>query len=190
MKKYIAHLTSLTPYAQGRYHDLPKLEREQPEAYDKRTYLHRLHTSLGKVYIPPMAFKKCIEETASYLRMQIPGQGKATYTKNFKRGVLCNEPFLLDLTPEQTRLERIFTSLTPGKMNSPRGWRHFPVIDQWEGNLEITILDDIITEHVLRRHLEIGGQITGIGVWRPSSPNGGLWGKFKVLGMTGQEVEV
>ena len=39
MKQYAANLKSLTPYAQGRFHDLPKLEREQPEAYDRRTYL-------------------------------------------------------------------------------------------------------------------------------------------------------
>lgn len=188
MKKYIAHLVSTTPYSQGRHHDTPKLEREQPEAYDRRTYLRRLHTAVGKVYIPPMAFKKCLEETASYLKMQIPGQGKATYTKNFKRGVLCTEPITLDIRPEDTRMERIFTSLTPSKMNSPRGWRHFPVIDHWEGDLEILVIDEIITEFVLRRHLEIAGMISGIGVYRPSSPNGGTWGKFKLE--TLKEVEM
>ena len=190
MKQYAANLKSLTPYAQGRFHDLPKLEREQPEAYDRRTYLSRLHVSMGSIFIPPMAFKKCIEETAQYLRMQIPGQGKSTYTKNFKRGVLCNEPLMLDRSPEDTRLERIFTSLQPGKANSGRGWRHFPVIDSWEGVLKVIVLDELITEAILRRHLEVGGQITGVGVWRPSSPNGGLWGKFSVVDMVEEDLSL
>lgn len=186
MKRYDAQLQSVTPYTQGRYHDMPKLEREQPEAYDKRTYLHRLHTAMGQVYIPPMAFKKCLEDTARYLGMQIPGKGKATYTKNFRQGVLLNEPMMLGLTPEDTRLERIYTSLTPQKTNGPRGWRHFPVIDQWQGTLQILVIDELITADVLRKHLEVGGMITGIGVWRPQ--NGGMWGKFRVLGMEEQEV--
>lgn len=220
MQLYTAHLQSTTPYCQGRHHDTPKLEREQPEAYDKRTYLNRLHTSTGRIFIPPMAFKKCLEETAQYVKMQIVGQGKATYTKNFKRGVLVNEPIMIqrpvsgngngaavdvtpadtrlevvslpldyaDITPADTRLDRIFTSLTPSKMNSPRGWRYFPVIDQWAGIATITVLDELITKDVLQKHLDFAGLITGLGVWRPSSPNGGMWGKFKVLKLESQEL--
>ena len=105
--------------------------------------------------------------------MQIPGQGKSTYTKNFKRGVLCNEPLMLDRSPEDTRLERIFTSLQPGKTNSGRGWRHFPVIDSWEGVLKVIVLDELITEAILRRHLEVGGQITGVGCGVPPHPTVG-----------------
>jgi hypothetical protein len=186
MKKYEAFLESLTPYCQGRHHDAPKLEQERPEAYDKRTCLQRLHTVTGgkgqpeRIYIPPTAFKKCLEETAIYLGLQIPGKGKSTYTKHFKRGVLCTEPLLLDIGPKDVRIVRIFTSLTPGKMNSPRGWRYFPVIDSWSGVLEIVVIDEMITAEVLKKHLEVGGVISGIGVWRPSSPNGGMWGKFKL----------
>jgi hypothetical protein len=61
-------------------------------------------------------------------------------------------------------------------------------MDQWNGQLTIIVLDELITEAILRRHLDLGGQITGIGVWRPSSPNGGMWGKFKVLSMEEQEI--
>jgi hypothetical protein len=39
-------------------------------------------------------------------------------------------------------------------------------------------VDDIFTAEVVKRHLELGGMITGIGVWRPE--NSGLWGKFTV----------
>jgi hypothetical protein len=191
MKLYEAYLQSVTAYGQGRHHDEPKLPQEQPEAYDRRTYLHRLHTSGGKVFIPPMAFKLCLEKMANYLKMKIPGQGTATYTKCFKQGLLINEPILLDITPEQTKMHRIFTSLTPNKPNGPRGWRHFPVIEAWEGVLPIIVVDELITEEVLRKHLAMAGLITGIGVWRPSSPGGGgYWGKFKLVALTVKELDV
>jgi hypothetical protein len=179
MKIYHATLESVTPYSQGRHHDTPKLEREGPEAYDKRTYLQRLHTSMGEIYIPPMAFKLCLEETAQYLGMQVAGRGKATYTKHFRQGILINEPVMLGLKPADTRLERIFTSLEPNKIKGPRGWRHFPVIDRWGGVLQITVVDEIITASILQQHLRLAGQITGIGIWRPA--NKGMWGKFKLL---------
>lgn len=186
MHFYDAHLQSVTPYAQGKHHEIPKLEREQAGDYDKRTYLGRLHVAAGKVYIPPMAFKFCLQDTARYMGMQVPGKGKATYTKNFVQGVICSEPVQLGITPEETRLEPIFTNLTPNKPNGPRGWRHFPVIDTWEGHLEITVVDDLITKPILQKHLEIAGVITGIGVWRPQ--RGGFWGKFKLLALTEKEV--
>lgn len=185
MKIYEAHLKSTVPYAQGRYHDTPKESRELHDDYEKRTYLNKLHTSVGKVYIPPMAFKKCLEETAQYLKLQIPGRGKETYTKNFRQGVLCNEPCMLDLTPADTRLEKVFTLSQPSKPQGGRVWKYFPVMDHWEGVLTIWALDDMITNEVLTKHLQIGGQITGIGVWRPR--NGGMWGKFKLIELVEKE---
>ncbi len=188
MKIYEAMLHSTSPYGQGRYHNAPKLERELHDAYEERTCLQKLHTAVDQVYIPPMAFKKCLEETARYMKIQIPGRGKETYTKNFVQGVICNEPLMLGMTPDKCRIEKVFTLSQPSKPQGGRVWKHFPVIDLWEGVLPIWVVDDMITREVLLRHLEIGGQITGIGVWRPH--RGGLWGKFKVLELAEHEVEV
>ena len=186
MKKYHVHLTSMTPYAQGRMHSSPKLERETHDAYEARTWRERLHVAVDNVFIPAQAFKSCLTETAMYVKMQIPGQGKATYTKNFKQGVMCPEPVMLDIAPTEVREFRLFTSSQPGKLGSGRVWKHFPVIDQWEGMLALWVVDDIITKEVLAKHLEIGGLLTGVGVWRPR--NGGSWGKFKVVSL--EEVDV
>jgi hypothetical protein len=54
------------------------------------------------------------------------------------------------------------------------------------GELQIVAIDDIFTQDVILRHLKVGGQLTGIGVWRAG--NGGLQGKFQVLSMTEQDV--
>jgi hypothetical protein len=188
MKKYTASLQSVTPYSQGRHHTTEKLDREGHDAYAERTALEQLHVGPSGIYIPPMAFKKCLQDTARYLKLQIPGRGKETYTKNFTQGVLCPEPIFLRLSAEDVRIEKVFTWGDPNKKTGGRVWRYFPVIDAWEGILEIWVIDEIIVREVLQKHLALGGQITGIGTWRPQS--GGMWGKFKVVAMEEHDVDV
>jgi hypothetical protein len=186
MKAFDATLHSLTPYAQGRYHGTQKLPQELEQAYEERCVLHKLHTAVGEIYVPPMAFKHCIESAARYTGDQIPGRGKERYTKHYVQGVLCPDPLMLGMKADTVRIEKVFTSTQPGKPNSGRAWKWFPVIDSWSGVLQIIAVDDIFTPDVIERHLRIGGLITGIGVWRPE--RGGMWGKFQVLGVTEREL--
>ena len=183
MKQYIAHLQSITPYSQGRNHNTPR-ERESDDAYAERTALQRMHTSMGKIVIPPMAFHLCLQETASYIKMKIKGQGTSTYTKNFIRGLLFNEPVILDKTLEDCRIEKVFVPAQPNKPGS-RVWKYYPVLDTWEAMVPFIVVDELLTKEILKRHWEMAGVITGIGVWRPI--NRGLWGKFKLLAL--EEVE-
>jgi hypothetical protein len=186
MKKFIATLESVSAYAQGRYHDTPKLPRENESDYEARTVHAKLHTAVGQIFIPPLAFKLCMETTARYLGEKVPDKGQATYTKFYRQGLICTEPILLNLTPEQVRVARVFIPSQPSKPKGGRVWKLFPVIDQWEGQLSIIAIDDLFTPQILLRHLTIGGLINGIGVWRPE--NGGLWGKFKVRSLDEEEI--
>lgn len=178
MKTFEADLRSITPYSQGRHHNTPKLVKELDPAYEARTVLNKLHTSMGEIFIPPMAFKLLFESTAGYSGERIAGKGQETYTKHYRRGVMCSEPVMLGIKPEEVRIEDLFLPSQPGKAKSPRVWKKFPVIDHWAGVLQIRVVDDIFTGDVILRHLELGGVITGIGVWRPE--NSGMHGKFKV----------
>lgn len=187
MQRYTAHLVSSSAYAQGHYHNAPKLERELHDAYEERTVYSKMHTTPdGDIFIPPMAFKKCLEDTARYLKMQIPGRGKETYTKNFVQGVICSEPVFLRQTKDDAYIEKVFTLSQPGKANGGRVWKYFPVLKQWEGDLDIFVVDEMITKDILQKHLNLGGQITGVGVWRPQ--RGGMWGKFSCTALTEQTV--
>lgn len=178
MKVFRAELHSLTPYGQGRHHLDDKLPRELDDAYETRTYLSKCHQAAGELFIPPMAFKLLLRTTAGYLSEKIPGRGQETYTKHYRQGVICPEPVMLGLKVEEVRHVRIFTSSQPGKAKSGRVWKSFPVIDTWAGELYIHAVDDIFTPEVIHRHLDIGGRLVGIGVWRPE--NEGMWGKFQV----------
>jgi hypothetical protein len=56
-----------------------------------------------------------------------------------------------------------------------------PRFSRWSCSGTITVLDEMITEDVLRNILVFAGRYSGIGDWRPSAPKSpGPWGKFSV----------
>ena len=57
----------------------------------------------------------------------------------------------------------------------------FPKIDEWEGEVTITVLDDKITESVLKEHLTEGGQFIGLGSHRVQ--NRGIYGRFALVSL-------
>jgi hypothetical protein len=128
MKRFVAELQSSTPLSFGRNHDTPKLPRELEQAYEERTVLHKLHTAAGQIYIPPMAFKLCLEQTASYLGEQVPGKGAERYTKHYRQGVLCPEPVMLGITAEKVRIDKVFIPSQPGAPSQDGSGNGFPLL--------------------------------------------------------------
>lgn len=179
MKIATAHLKSVAPYSQSRYHDTPKLDKERPDDYEMRTWANRLSvTDDGHVFIPPMAFKKSLETAARFLGMQIKGRGKATYTKHFKAGVLVTDALVLPIKKDDVPGEVFFVP-SDGKAGSgSRVKRKFPVIREWEGDVQYFILDETITPDVFEAHLREAGNFIGIGRFRPE--NGGFYGRYSI----------
>lgn len=186
MKKFVAELKGLTPYAQGKMHVEEKLPQELNDAYAARTWRAKLHQGVGEIYIPPQAPKLLLETTARYLGDQIPGKGKSTYTKHYRQGINIPDPIMLGIRVEEVECEKIFTWAEPQRRHGPRVWRYFPVIRHWAGVLTILAIDDIFTPEVIARHLQLGGTLVGLGVWRPE--NGGMWGKFAVTHFDEQSI--
>ena len=92
MWKTRVRLTSMSPYSQSRPHCESKLEKETPDAHEARTWHMRIHQHklTGEVVMPAMAVRNCLAEAAKFLSMQIPGKGKATYTKHFESGIMVS----------------------------------------------------------------------------------------------------
>jgi hypothetical protein len=181
MKIATATLVSAAPYSQSRSYsqEVEKLPRETPDAYEQRTWRNKCHTdSEGRIFIPPMAFKMALDKGASMLGRQIPGKGKATYTKFFLSGCLVMEPLALGIKAEDVASDRIYAN-TDGKRGSgKRVWRTFPRIDKWRGDVVFNVLADEITPDVFEEHLKQAGAFVGIGRFRPE--NGGYYGRFIV----------
>lgn len=184
MRTYEVSFKSSTPMSQGRSYEreVPKQPKEGADDYEKRTWRNRLHINKnGEVLIPPFAFKNCLDESAKFLSKQIPGKGKATYTKHFQSGVLVLEPLNLGVKAEEVRGEWRFVPADGVPGSGKRVHKCFPVIDEWGGKVTFHVLDETITEDVLREHLEQAGLFIGVGSFR--ARNRGIWGRFEVVGI-------
>lgn len=183
MKTATVTIKGISPYSQARYHETEKLAKENHRDYERRTWRNRLHVNEdGLVFIPPMAFKNCLSEAAKFLSIQIPGKGKATYTKHFEAGVLVVTPSILDIKPDDVEGEWLFVPADGKRGSGKRVNKCFPVIKSWEAKVEFLIVDETITQDVFKQHLEEAGKFIGIGRFRPR--NNGFYGRFKVEEMS------
>jgi hypothetical protein len=174
-----AHLKSTSPYSQSKHYSDPKLDREIPRDYEARTWRSRMHvTKDGFVFIPPMAFKNCLSEAAKFWNKQIPGKGKATYTKHFEAGIILLDEVQLSIRAEDVEGEWLFLPSDGQRGGGKRVDKCYPRIDAWSAVVAFQILDEIITEDVFSEVLEVAGSYIGIGRWRPR--NNGCYGRFTV----------
>lgn len=182
MKTAIAKLQSVSPYSQSRHYTTEKLPKESARDYEARTWKDRAHvTQDGFIYVPPMAFKNCLSEIAKYLSVQIPGKGKATFTKHIEAGVLVTDPLVLPITKDELQGEWLFVPADGKRGGGKRVEKCFPVIQSWSGEVTFHVLDETITRDVFKHHLEQAGAFIGIGRFRPR--NNGYYGRFRVDSM-------
>jgi hypothetical protein len=182
MKTYKAKLKSKSPYSQSRHYTADKLEKEQPADYERRTWRNRMHVSDdGEVFIPPMAIKNCLQDAAKFLSIQIPGKGKATYTKHFEAGVLVVDELMLGINANDVAGEELFVPSDGRPGGGKRVLKVFPLIPKWEAEATIHVVDETITEDVLKRHLDEAGTLIGMGRFRPRKR--GFYGRFDVVSL-------
>lgn len=178
MNEATVKITGTSPYSQSKVVTSPKEPKETHDTHEQRTWRERLHvTPDGFVFIPPNVMKNCLSEAAKYLTKQIPGQGKATYTKHFEAGVMCLDPILLPVKAEDVQAERLHVPSDGKRGGTKRVWKNFPHIPAgWSGTAKFIILDPLITEEVFREHITEAGNYIGIGRFRPR--NNGYYGRF------------
>ena len=183
MRTAHATLHSVSPYSQSKFVN-PELknEKELSNDFEKRIWRERLHVNEnGNVFIPPMAFKNGLYQAAKYLSIQVPGKGKATFTKNFLAGVLVVEGLELPLKKDDVDGEWLHLDSNGVKNSGKRVMRCYPRIPQWSGTVDFLVLDDLITQDVFQRILVESGRFVGIGRFRPFV--GGYYGRYVVDGI-------
>ena len=197
MQVAVATIRGVTPYSQSQPILAERLDKESADAYERRTWMERLHLDgEGNVIIPPAAVKKALEECAAYLQEKIPGKRNATWTKHFVAGVAVVEPPVVRFASVETVSSRSEVFVSPagqriegrwlflaadGKPNSStRVCRCMPELPVgWEADVTFYVLDDGISEPVFAHHLAEAGRFIGIGRFRPRK--GGYYGRFKVV---------
>ena len=179
MKIARVRLKSASPLSQSKYHKTEMREKELAPDYEKRTWRERLHyDSNGEVFIPPMALRNCIYESARYLSLPIPGKARQTYTKHFESGILVSNPIPLGIQKDDVAHEWLFVPSDGKRGGGRRVEKCFPLIESWEGETDVYVFDDIITEGVFLQVLTGAGQFIGLGRFRPR--NLGYYGRFSV----------
>lgn len=191
MKRAIVTLESVSNYSQSRHYseeEVPKLKGELYHDYEKRTWRHRMQVNAeGYVFIPPMAFKNCLSETAKYKSQKIAGKGNATYTKKFESGILVLDPLVLPVKAVDVPGEWLFVPADGVRGSGKRVMKCFPLIAYWKGDVAFYVMDDIITEDIFTDHTKDGGRYIGIGRFRPS--HNGYYGRFTVKKVLWEAVE-
>lgn len=180
-------LESGSPYSQSRQHDAPKLEKETHEAYEQRTWREKCTTDeSGQMVIPAMAFKQALDAVAKRLGDQIPSKGKATYTKHFVGGVICDSDIPLGVMKDDVPGITISANSDGVRGSGKRVKRTFPQIPKWKATARFVVLDDTVTPAVFERHMKEAGRFIGIGRFRPEK--GGLNGRFVPISFKWSEI--
>lgn len=189
MIEVVASIEGISKYGQSRPVEAEKKPKELHKDFEERTWLDKAHINDdGFMVIPAMAIKNCLSDAAKYLSVQIPGKGKATYTKHFEAGVLCLEDAVLNVNKEQIQQQRQFVPADGRRGGSTRVWKSFPVIPpHWKAEFQFLVLDHTITEDVFRAHLEQAGNFIGLGWFRPR--NNGIYGRFQVESLSWTEIQ-
>jgi hypothetical protein len=184
MKIATVQLESRSPIAFGKFHATPKITdakgriTELSDEYEQRTWREKLHyDKAGNVNIPAFAMKNCLSNAAKFISKPIPGKGKSTYTKHIQSGVLITDPLPLGVHKDKVAKLDLFVPSDGMRGGSKRVMKAFPMIDQWQTQGTIYILDEVISEDVLYDHLEAAGDFIGLGSLRVQ--NNGIFGRFK-----------
>lgn len=169
-------LESLTPYSQSRKHDEPRLEGEGADDYNRRTWRSQQLVENGTVHISAFGLQQALVSAARYSKKQIPGQGKATWTKKFEAGIALFENIDLGINPETVEYIDIYANADGIRGSGKRVMRRFPIIPKWSATFDVHILDPIITQEIFTEVVEQAGMFIGIGRYRPEK--GGTNGRF------------
>jgi hypothetical protein len=194
LRSFNAHIIGDTPISFSRHYDeisVPRLStNESHDSYEARTWRFRLHWDLntGQCFVPPTMIKESLTSTARFLNIKY--ERNQTYTKFFESGVLVTSPAMLfenvrDPRPimyQEVKGETYFVPSDGKKGGSKRVNKTFPVIHNWNCDIEVTVSADQIKEEVFARVLTECGRFNGWGRFRPQK--GGFYGRFRVENIT------
>ena len=178
MKTVFATIKGLTPYGQNRAIQSEKNTGESNDSFEQRTWRERMHLDANdEMFIPPMAIKNMLSDCARFLSESVPGKGKSTYTKHFDAGVLVLVPAKLGIKKDDVVGHKQHVPSDGKKGGSSRVWKTFPVVQKWECEIEINLIDPLLIDkpEKVREYLEHSGKFIGLGWFRPR--NGGYYGR-------------
>jgi hypothetical protein len=156
-----------------------KEEGESPDDHDERCWRERLHVDgEGIVYIPAMALKHSLVSASKYVGEKVKGRGQKQWTTFITAGLIVNDNISLGIRAEDVEHKEVFVPSTGVVGAGKRVWKRFPMIPEWHGRAEISIVDPSIKPDRLERYGQLAGLYVGLLWWRVEK--NGQWGRFTV----------
>ncbi len=182
-------LEGSSPIVFSKYHSTPKKAKESPADYETRTWREKAHyDSQENVFVPGTMIASCIREAAKFLSQQVPGKGKATFTKHFDAGIQVNNNAMIGIKKKDLIPLTLFVPSNGQRGGGTRVEKTFPYIPEgWLANFTIFVIDTTITEEVMKYHLQQAGLLIGMGSFRPR--NRGIYGRFRLKDYKWTEME-
>lgn len=182
MLRVTAHIKSASHLIFGKR--IIGAEKQPGETHDdmeKRVWPQKAHVDKnGELFIPAIVIKRALDSTAVVLGKKIPGKGNSRYAKVFITGVMAGENVMLGKTIDDCVPETILCS-SDGKKGGTGGTqvpRVFPMLHEWEGDVELFILTNDLPEAVIKETLVAAGFVNGALSFR--AQNGGMAGRWRV----------
>lgn len=180
MRTVITEIEGLTPYSSSRYFEPNLLKGESKDAHEKRRWREKAHVNdNGVMFIPGVAFKLALDETAQLLNEKIPGKGNQTWTGQFATGVVAMSDLDLGVKIDEVKAIQIFAHANGKRGPGTRVMRFFPLLPSWGGTLEMRVFNDTIPEEVFERFFEQSGLLAGVGRGRPITKSPAGNGRFR-----------
>jgi hypothetical protein len=175
-------LKSASPYSASRQLlDMERGAREAHDVYDERTWQHKMHVNeAGNIIIPGVAFTSAILDAQQVDGAKIPGKRSATYAKLFEKTIRVFESLDTGQPLSAAICEKLSMNADGKRGSGSRVLRSFPKLEQWSGEIEVTVLDPSIPEEIVERAVQMAGSFIGVGRWRVQ--NRGNNGRFSVEG--------
>jgi hypothetical protein len=181
-----------------------KDNKKNSKAGDDRTPAHRWIGALyrneaGEIIMPTENIMRCLMEGGAMVLVPGGKSGK-TFKAQTQSGIMPREigwPLLIGGKPINSKpiqgllKEKNFAAhkatvldmgfslyLKRARIGQSKHIRVRPRFENWSATGELVVIDDQITEGVLRDILEVSGKYKGLGDWRPSSKTPGTFGMF------------
>lgn len=185
MRNVIIEIEGLTPYSASKHIEQNLLKGETKDAHEKRRWREKAHVNdAGEIYIPGVAFKLALDETAALLNEKIPGKGNQTWTSQFATGVVAMSDVELGIPLEEVKAIEIFAHANGKRGPGTRVMRYFPFVPSWSGTLEMRIFNDTLPEEIFERFFEQAGLLAGVGRGRPITKSPAGNGRFRPVKFT------
>ena len=174
MKEYEIEIKGITPYLMNRF--VGDLMAKAPTyLIGTKDYASEITNALyqspkGEIYVPGEQIKGTLVEAGK--QMRVVGKGKATYSKIFGA--------FLVITPDTIPMtnQKWIEDARAVVIQKSRVMRYRPKFMDWGLKFTITTLTDNISAEVLKEGLELAGNFSGIGDFRPQKK--GSFGRFMV----------